>query len=131
MVLRIYLFTLYLIFFISAGLVVSILFNINPNESPFWMLIIFYFTFFIFWSAFFALVGFYLKVWATNREVIFAHLVPTLRQSMLVGLTFSGLLFLQQLRVLSWWVGSLFVLGVIMIELFFRTKKPLSSWSKL
>lgn len=128
MVLRIFLFSLYLIFFISTGLVASILFNINPFESPFWILTIFYFTFFLFWSAFFALIGFYLKVWATNREVIFAHLVPTLRQSMLVGLTFTGLLFLQQLRVLNWWVGTLFVLAMIMIELFFRSKKPLPSW---
>ena len=123
MILRLYLFSLYLTLFLSAGLIVFIIFNINPNQSPFWMVFIFYLTLFLFWAAFWGLIGFYLKVYATNREIIFAHLVPTIRQSMLIALAMVGLLFLQQMRVLNWWVAILFILAVSMIELFFRSRK--------
>ena len=123
MVLRLYLFSLYATLFLSAGLAAFLIFNANPFESPFWILTLFYLTVFLFLASLFSLIFFYLKVWATNREVIFSHLLPTLRQSMLMSSAITGLLFLQQLRVLNWWVGVLLVLAVAMIELFFRSKK--------
>lgn len=123
MILRLYLFTLYLILFLSAGLFCFIIFNVNPFQSPFWMILIFYFSFFLFWLALFGLVGFYLKVWATNREIIFAHLLPTLRQASLVSLLFTGWLFLLQLGVLNWWVATLLASAVLMIELSFKKSK--------
>ena len=70
-----------------------------------------------------AIVGFYLKVWALNREIIFAHLVPTLRQSALVSFTIIGLLFLEQIKALNWWVAGVFICGIGLAELFFRSKK--------
>jgi len=123
MILRLYLFSLYASLILSAGLVVFIIFNVNPFLSPLWMLILFYLAVYLFLASLLSLIGFYLKVWASNREVIFAHLVPTLRQSLLIALAFTGLLFLQQIRVLSWWVAILFVLAIAMLELFFRAKK--------
>ena len=123
MILRLYLFTLYLILFLSAGLFGFILFNVNPFQSPFWMVLIFYSSFFLFWLALFGLIGFYLKVWATNREIIFAHLTPTLRQGALISLLLTGWLFLLLIDVLNWWVGVLLALAVLMIELSFRKSK--------
>lgn len=122
MFLRLYLFSLYLVLFLSSGLCALILFNVNPFKSPFWMIGIFYLTVFLIFLALFGIIGFYLKVKASNREVIFAHLLPTLRQSMLVALIIIGLLFLAQIRVINWWVGSLFVLAILMFELYFRRK---------
>lgn len=123
MILRLYLFSLYSALILSAGLVAFIIINVNPFESPFWMLLIFYAAVFLLVTSFFSLLGFYLKVRVSNREVIFAHLMPTLRQSMIVALAVTGLLFFQQIRVLNWWVAILFVLAVAMLELFFRAKK--------
>jgi len=123
MILRLYLFSLYSTAIVAAGLVASIIFNVNPYQSPFWLILIFYTGIFLFLLAIFGLVGFYLKVWATNREVIFAHIVPTLRQAAFIGLAITGLLFLQQLRVLNWWVGMLFILAIVFTELFFRGRK--------
>lgn len=123
MKLRIYLFSLYLMLFLSFGLLSLVLFNVNPYTSPVWMIILFYLTIFFFWLALFGVIGFYLKVWATNREVIFAHILPTFRQSLLVSFVITGLLFLFQTKVLSWWVGGLFVLAFIMLELYFRKSK--------
>ncbi|KKQ18237.1 MAG: hypothetical protein US31_C0007G0043 [Berkelbacteria bacterium GW2011_GWA1_36_9] len=122
MVLRIYLFSLYLTLFLSFGLLSLIFFNVNPYTSPVWMIFLLYFSFFLFWMSFFGVIGFYLKIWASNREVIFAHLLPTLRQSVLMGIALTGLLFLFQIKVLSWWVAVLFILAVLMIELYFRKK---------
>lgn len=123
MILRLYLFSLYATLILTAGLTAFIIFNVNPLASPFWMLILFYLAIYLFLASLFSLGGFYLKVWATNREVIFAHLLPTLRQSLIIALALTGLLFLQQIRVLTWWVAILFVLAVGMLELFFRSKK--------
>lgn len=122
MILRIYLFSLYLTLLLSFGLFFLILFNVNPYTSPFWMIFLFYFTFFMIFVSLFGVIGFYLKIWASNREVIFAHILPTLRQSVLIGLVMAGLLFLFQIKVLSWWVAGLFVMAILMIELYFRKK---------
>ncbi len=123
MILRIYLFSLYSTLLLSLGLFGLVVFNVDPYKSPFWMILIFYLTFFLFWLAFFGLIGFYLKIWASNREVIFAHLVPTLRQASLIALFFAGLLFLMQLKALNWWVIILLTLAILMLELSFRRKK--------
>ncbi|MGA2666938.1 MAG: hypothetical protein ABSE91_02515 [Patescibacteria group bacterium] len=125
MILRLYLFILYLTALISAGLAAEIVININPYQSPFWVIAIFYAALFLFFTSIFGLVFFYLKVWASNREVIFAHLLPTLRQSVFISLGIVGILFLQQIRVLNWWVAALFILSVFLIELFFRGRKQI------
>jgi len=121
--LRLYLFGLYSTLVISIGLWLLIIVNVNPYQAPVWIVAIFYLTLFLFFVAFFAIILFYLKIWLTNREVIFSHLMPSLRQSMILALIIVGLLFLQQVRVLNWWVAGLFVIAVAMIELFFRSKK--------
>ena len=125
MKLRLYLFSLYLTFFVSGGLTAFIIININPFQSPFWMILVFYLSFFLFWTSLFSLIVYYLKVSNSNREVIFAHLLPTLRQAMILSLALTGLLFLQQIRVLNWWVAILYILAVLMLEFFFKSKKPI------
>ena len=121
--LRLYLFGLYSTVAISLGLCLLLIFNVNPYQAPFWIVSIFYITVFLFFMAVFGILGFYIKVWATNREVIFAHLGPTLRQAAIISLVIIGLIFLQQVRALNWWVAILFIVSVGLIELFFRSRK--------
>ena len=121
--LRLYIFSLYFIMLISAALWFLLLFSVNPFSAPTWILIVFYLTFYCFWVGIFSILFFYLKVWASNREVIFSHLIPTLRQSMLLSFLLTGILFLEQVKALNWWVAALFIASVIMLELFFRSKK--------
>lgn len=123
MALRLYLFGLYSIMFLSLGLWFLLLFNVNPFTAPTWIVIVFYLTLFLFLVGIFAIVGFYFKVWASNREIIFSHLAPTLRQSALISLLIIGLIFLEQVKALNWWVAILLVAAVIMLELFFRSRK--------
>ena len=121
--LRIFLFGLYSTMVVSLGLCLLLIFNVNPFQAPFWIISILYLTLFLFFMAVFGVLGFYLKVWATNREVIFGHLMPTLRQAAIISLIIVGLLFLQQVRVLNWWVAVLFIVSIGLLELFFRSRK--------
>jgi len=121
--LRLYLFSLYCLMLLSLGLWILLIFNVNPYVAPTWIIATFYLTLFCFLVGVFSIIGFYIKVWASNREVIFSHLVPTLRQSALISLLITSLIFLQQVKALSWWVAILLIVSVIMLELFFRSRK--------
>lgn len=121
--LKLYFFSLISIILISFGLSLLLISNVNPFQAPFWVVGIFYLMIFLFLLGIFAIFGYYFKVWRSNREVIFAHLAPTLRQSAIFSLILVGLLFLEQIRVLNWWIASLFVISLLMLELFFRSKK--------
>lgn len=121
--LRLYLFSLYCVMILSLGLWLLLLFNVNPYSAPTWIIIVFYLTMFCFFVGIFAVSGFYTKVWASNREVIFSHLIPTLRQSALISFLIVGLVFLMQVKTLNWWVAILFGISVVMLELFFRSRK--------
>lgn len=123
MVLRLYLFGLYSAMLLSLGLWLLLLFNVNPFSAPTWIIIVFYLTFFLFLVGVFAIIGFYIKIWASNREIIFSHLAPTLRQSAIIAFLIIGLIFLTQVKALNWWVAILFIVAVIMLELFFRSRK--------
>lgn len=123
MALKLYLFSLVCTLLLALFLLLLLFFSVNPFLAPVWIIILFYLTFFLIWASTFALVGFYLKVWATNREVIFAHLLPTLRQAIFMSITITGLLFLKQIGVLNWWIGGMLALSMALVELFFRSRK--------
>lgn len=120
--LKLYLFGLYSIMILSLGLWFLLLNNVNPFQAPTWIIVLVYLTLFCFLTCLFSVIGFYLKVWASNREVVFAHLIPTLRQSALVAFLLIGSIFLIQVKSFNWWIASLFIVSVLMLELFFRFK---------
>lgn len=120
--LKLYLFSLYCVMFLSLALWVLLLNNVNPFQAPLWIIALTYLTLFCFLSCLFSIIGFYLKVWVSNREVIFSHLLPALRQSVLFSFLVVGSIFLVQVKSFNWWIASLFVISVAMLELFFRFK---------
>ena len=123
MALRLYLFGLYSVMLLSLGLWFLLLSNVNPFNAPPWIIIVFYMTFYLFLVGILAIVGYYIKVWASNHEIIFSHLAPTLRQSAIIAFLIIGLVFLRQINALNWWVAILFVAALVMLELFFRSRK--------
>lgn len=120
--LKLYLFGLYSIMILSFGLCFLLLNNVNPYQAPAWIIVLTYLTLFCFLSCLFAIIGFYVKVRMSNREVVFAHLIPTLRQSALFSFLVIGCIFLTQVKSFNWWIASLFIISVSMLELFFRFK---------
>lgn len=52
-----------------------------------------------------------------NREVIFAHLKPAIRQGLIIAITFSCLLLLRMFELTSWWETLLIIIGAIIFEI--------------
>lgn len=68
-----------------------------------------------------------LRVRQSNREVIYAHITPSIRQGLLIGATVSVLLYLQFLRVLSISDAVIVMIIPVLFELALRnTKKGLA-----
>jgi len=120
---RLYVFCMVLVSILSGFLWLILFFSVNPFQAPSWIIFIFYTTFFVFLAAIFSLASFYYKVWASNREVIFSHIGPSIRQACFASLALTTLLFFEQIKVLSWWVASMIILAVILFELFFRSRR--------
>jgi len=123
MALRLYIFCLFVTLIVSASLLFLLIFGVDPFQAPTWIMILFYFSLLLFLTSGLSLGGFYLKIWASNREVIFSHLLPTLRQSLFISFALVGILFLKQLKVLNWWNSLMLLAAIGLIELFFRARK--------
>ncbi|MFC1640508.1 hypothetical protein ACFL2D_00505 [Patescibacteria group bacterium] len=109
--------------FISTLLVwgawILILFSVDPGASGFIGPLIFYISLFFAVVGSFTLVGFYLRVWFSRNEVIYQHATTSFRQGILLSVAFVGVLILQSFHFLTWWSILLFVLAVVILELFF------------
>lgn len=123
MALKLYLFGLISTLVLSFFLWILLLMSVNPFQAPTWIVFLFYLTFFIVFTSVFSLISFYTKVWAGNREVIFLHLGPSLRQASFMSLILTSCLFFEQIKVLSWWVAGMIIIAFGLIELSFRSKK--------
>lgn len=123
MSLRLYVFGLISTIVISLALWLILIFNINPFSAPFWVISLFYITSFFFFAAIFSLIMFYVKIWAGNKEVIFSHIMPTLRQGSMISFVIVALLFFQQIGILNAWLAGIFTFAIILIELYFRANR--------
>lgn len=125
MKIKTYLFTLFCITLLSLGVFLTILFNFDPTSADFITKSAFFASIFILTTGLLTFSNFYIRIWATNKEVIFSHLPISIRHSVLISLVFVGLMILSSLKVLTWWDAGMFIVVIIMLELFFRTRPPL------
>lgn len=123
MALRLYKFGLFSTLCLAGFLWLLLLMSVNPNQAPFWIIILFYLTLFIIFTSIITLVSYNLKVKANNKEVIYSQIGPSLRQSALLSIIFIGFLFLEQIKVLNWWVAGMLIIAIVLIELYYRSKK--------
>lgn len=84
---------------------------------------LFYLTFFLFTSGISVLI--LTTIWRrfAMDKVSTQELSVTLRQGILIGLLMVIILILQQFRILAWWDALMAVTAILLIELFFLTKK--------
>lgn len=108
---------------LALGIFLAIFFNSDPYIADVFTKTAFFVSLFLFISGFLTFLGFYLRVYFSNREVIYNNLPVAFRQAVLVSFLLTGLLALQSLRVLSLWDTIIFVVVVILIELYFRSRK--------
>ena len=122
MTLRSYLLGMFLstiICWIAFGL---ILFYVNPYNTNAVGLVAFYVSLFFASIGTLTLVGFYLRVWFSKNEILFAHVNPSFRQAILLSVILVGSLVLQAFKLLTWWDGALFVLSIVLIEFYFLSR---------
>lgn len=84
------------------------------------VMILFFLSFTAWLTSLLAFVFFMLKVKKGNREVIYAHIKPSIRQGLIISGTIAALLLLQLLNVLSLWDASLIIVVAIMFEIGLR-----------
>lgn len=116
------LFSLFSITLLAFGGWLTIIFNVDPTKTDTVMFAILYLSIFLFLTGILTFIGFWARILFSNREIIYHHLPPALRQAALVAFACVGLLFLQSLRVLSAIDAGAFILAILLIELFFRAK---------
>jgi hypothetical protein len=103
---------------------ILVVLNIDPEKSGIAGQALFYVSSFLFFAgAAILLLTWIRKIIEGNDEVALSYLGVGFRQGVLVSLLIMVLLFLQQYKILTWWDGMLVTAGILLIELYFLTKK--------
>ncbi|MFH1508777.1 MAG: hypothetical protein ABIE68_01295 [bacterium] len=100
-----------------------ILFYVDPNESGIVGVISFYASLLFASIGTFTILGFYLRLFFSKNEIVFAHVAPAFRQAVLLALALIGSLLLQAFRLLTWWDAALLVLTLALFEFYFLSRK--------
>lgn len=119
---KIYLFILFCITLFSLGFFILILFNTNPYQEDILTISAFFASLFIFIAGLLTLIGFYTRVKMSNNEIFYSNFKPSLRQALLISFAMVGVLILNSLDVLTWWDAIMFILSIILLELYFQNK---------
>jgi len=98
-----------------------VIFKINPYESKIAPLLFYTSLFFALWGSFF-LLSYQIKKSFFQIELKL-NLSSSFRQGIFLGLLLIILLFLRSKLLLKWWNSLLFILGFILIEIFFLSYK--------
>ena len=123
MKIQMYLFLIFIVTLVALGTWLLILFNINPYDTDLLSIASFFASMYLWISGLLTLISFYLKIKLSNREIIYNHLPISIRQASLISLAFITVLIISSLGIFTWWSGILIVISILILELFFRTKK--------
>lgn len=99
-----------------------VLYKLSPFSQPALSLSLFYASLFIALAGTFALIFYFLRVWANKKEIYNVHLNTSLRQGVLLSVMIIVGLGFQRLRVLTWWDGLLLLAIVLLIEFYFHSR---------
>ncbi|HOX11149.1 MAG TPA: hypothetical protein PK333_04130, partial [Candidatus Moranbacteria bacterium] len=103
---------------------VLVILNIDPDKSGIVGQILFYVSTFLLFAG--IAIIFFTRVRrfsAGNDEDALCYLGTSFRQGILTSILIVGLMILQQNRILTWWDGALVVVGILLVELYFLTRK--------
>lgn len=102
---------------------VLVLFYVDPDMGVLGKILFFMTTFLLLSGIAILFFTWSRKKLSPGHEVAFAFLGVSFRQGVLLALLTILLLVLQSFRLLLWWNGMLVVAGVLLIELYFLTRK--------
>lgn len=119
---RIYLWGIGIIAILGWITVAFIVFITDPYLTDIRIFVAFFTCLLIGLIGLFTLIGYFVRLAISRKEVIYAHIGVSLRQAILISLILVGLLLLQSTQVLNWWDGTLLVAAILLLELYFRAK---------
>jgi len=123
MTLRSYLWVVKIVTLFSFIALALVVYFIDPEKTGWAGKTIFYLVLFFALSGLLNLVLIKLrKIWG-GEEAVILNIALSSRQSALLSLILVGLLFLQGLQILVWWMGLLLAASVFLIELYFLSRK--------
>lgn len=99
-----------------------VLFYVDPFDTGIVGFVGFYASLFFTIIGAFTIIGFYLRIWSSGNEVVYAHVAPSFRQAIFLAVIIIGSLLLQSFRLLTWWDAILFVLSIVLLEFFFMSR---------
>lgn len=122
MTLRSYLWGMRLSALLTTFVLALVLMQINPESSVMGKVLFFVATF-LFLASWMTLFFTWLRKKINGEHKVTAYLGMSLRQGILIAILSVTLLLMQSLRVLTWWDSMLAVAGILLIELYFLTRK--------
>ncbi|EKE19488.1 MAG: hypothetical protein ACD_8C00151G0004 [uncultured bacterium] len=124
MTLKSYLWGIKIATILSFGAWSLVIWLIDPEKAGVIGQFIFFTSTALFLSSVFVFFFTWMKSKAQKSEdAQLSHLSVGFRQGILMAILVCVLLILQQYRILTWWDGALTVAGILLVELYFLTKK--------
>lgn len=101
----------------------AIVFAINPEESGWPSVALFYFSALLWLSGLFSLLGLLGRTFLADKDGDFQiELAVYLRRGFLIGVFLVAMLLLKQFGWFAWWDALLFFAGILIWELYFLGK---------
>lgn len=96
---------------------IYLLTQVQPNKDDLLIMVTFFLTLIVWVGSGIAYLLYFYRVKKSNREIIFAHISPSLRQGFIIAMTIATLLFLQLIRVVSTWDVILVMTSAVIFEI--------------
>lgn len=99
-----------------------VLFRMDPFSSTNVALVLFFVSLFFALASFFAVIGYYLRVFFNRNEIYYSHILISLREGILFSFFVCIALIFQIIRVLTWWNLLLLFVAIMLLEAYFLSR---------
>lgn len=117
------LFFLFTVTIFAIASVVLNIFNYNPFQANFREFANFYASFLVALAGIITILIYYIKTKVTKNETIYKSFWSSTRQGLFVSIGTTTLMILLGMKILDWLIGISVVVVIVLLELFFQTKK--------
>lgn len=122
MLLRFYLYGLFVILLSSLVSFWALIYFENPKEADFLTIFLVFFSLFLFFVSFFTLLGFWFRLSFSKKGTILSYFKPSLRQGILLSLAGLGTLAFSASGLLNGWTILFLVVILFLFELIFKVR---------
>lgn len=117
------LFFLYTITVVAISSFVLCIFNYDPYTATAYNFIYLYLALSTALVGIIGITIFYLKIYINKSAVVYSLFWPSIRQGAFLSLAITSILILRGSKILDYWTGIPLLIVVLLLELFFQTKK--------